>query len=124
MDLSYQIPRPALIWILFAVVLVLLPQSIRMPMRISGIALLCVCWRVLIFNGKLDYPGRMMRVAVVLFTLFVSVSQIRNIGIGLDSAASLLALGFVFKLIEMRQKRDIYVVISLCFVMSMLAFLY
>ena len=124
MELSYQIPRPALIWILFAVVLVLLPQSIRMPMWISGIALLCVCWRVLIFNGKLDYPGRMMRVAVVLFTLFVSVSQIRTIGIGLDSAASLLALGFVFKLIEMRQKRDIYVVISLCFVMSMVAFLY
>jgi len=123
-ELSYQIPRPALIWVLIAVVLVLLPQSIRMPIWISGIALLCVCWRVLIFNGKLDYPGRMMRVAVVLFTLFVSLSQIWTIGIGLDSAASLLALGFVFKLIEMRQKRDIYVVISLCFVMSMVAFLY
>lgn len=124
MELSYQIPRPALIWILFSVVLVLIPQSIRMPFWISGIALLCVCWRILIFNGSLDYPGRMMRVAVVLFTLLVSLSQIRSIGIGLDSAASLLALGFVFKLIEMRQKRDIYVVISLCFVMSMVAFLY
>jgi len=42
----------------------------------------------------------------------------------LDSAAALLALGFVFKLIEMKQKRDIYVVISLCFVMTMVAFLY
>lgn len=124
MDLSYQIPRPALIWILAAVVLVIVPQSIRMPLWISGIALLCVCWRVLIYNGRLDYPGRMMRVAVVLFTLLVSLSQIRTLGIGLDSAASLLALGFVFKLIEMRQKRDIYVVISLCFVMSMVAFLY
>lgn len=124
MDISYQIPRPALIWILAAVVLVIVPQSIRMPLWISGIALLCVCWRILIYNGRLDYPGRMMRVAVVLFTLLVSLSQIRTIGIGLDSAASLLALGFVFKLIEMRQKRDIYVVISLCFVMSMVAFLY
>lgn len=124
MELSYQIPRPALIWILAAVVLVLLPQSIRMPIWISLVALCCVCWRVLIFNGKLDYPSRMVRVAVVLFTLIVSFSQIRNIGIGLDSAASLLALGFVFKLIEMRQKRDLYVVISLCFVMSMVAFLY
>ena len=65
-----------------------------------------------------------MRVAIVFFTLLVSLSQIRALGIGLDSAASLLALGFVFKLIEMRQKRDIYVVISLCFVMSMVAFLY
>ncbi len=124
MEMSYQIPRPALIWILAAVVLVILPQSTRMPIWISGIALLCVCWRTLIYIGRLDYPGRMMRVAVVLFTLLVSLSQIRTIGIGLDSAASLLALGFVFKLIEMRQKRDIYVVISLCFVMSMVAFLY
>lgn len=124
MERSYQIPRPALIWTLAAVVLVLLPQSIRMPIWISIIALLCVCWRVLIFNGKLNYPSRMLRVVVVLFTLIVSFSQIRNIGIGLESAASLLALGFVFKLIEMQQKRDIYVVISLCFVMSMVAFLY
>lgn len=124
MELSYQIPRPALLWILAAVVLVILPQSIRMPMWISGIALLCVAWRLLIYSGHLDYPGRMMRVAVVLFTLLVSLSQIRTIGIGLDSAASLLTLGFVFKLIEMRQRRDIYVVISLCFVMSMVAFLY
>ncbi|GJM14140.1 MAG: protein-glutamine gamma-glutamyltransferase [Pseudohongiella sp.] len=124
MDVSYQIPRPALVWILVAVVLVLLPQSIRMPVWISVVALLCVCWRVLIHTGRVEYPSRMVRVIVVLFTLIVSFSQIRNIGIGLDSAASLLALGFVFKLIEMRQKRDIYVVISLCFVMSMVAFLY
>jgi len=124
MELSYQIPRPALVWTMLAVVLVLLPQSIRMPIWISAVALLCLGWRVLIYNGVLDYPSRMVRVAVVLFTLLVSFSQIRNIGIGLDSAASLLALGFVFKLIEMRQKRDIYVVISLCFVMSMVAFLY
>jgi protein-glutamine gamma-glutamyltransferase len=123
-ELNYQIPRPALIWTLAAVTLVLLPQSIRMPIWISVVALLCVSWRALIHNGKLDYPSRRVRVVVVLFTLIVSLSQIRNIGIGLDSAASLLALGFVFKLIEMRKKRDIYVVISLCFVMSMVAFLY
>jgi len=123
-ELSYQIPRPALIWILVAVVLVLLPQSIRMPIWISVVALFCVCWRVLIHNGKLNHPSRLVRIVVVMFTLIVSFSQMRNIGIGLDSAASLLALGFVFKLIEMRQKRDIYVVISLCFVMSMVAFLY
>lgn len=124
MELSYQIPRPALIWVLVAVVLVLLPQSIRMPIWISAVALSCVVWRLLIHSGRLDYPSRLVRVVVVLFTLIVSFSQIRNIGIGLDSAASLLALGFVFKLIEMRKKRDIYVVISLCFVMSMVAFLY
>jgi hypothetical protein len=122
MDLSYQIPRSALIWILLSVTVVLVPQSIRMPAWISIVAAACIVWRVLIFRGKLSYPGRWMRILIVLFTLAVSVSQMRSVGIGLDSAAALLALGFVFKLIEMKQKRDIYVVISLSFVMTMVAF--
>jgi transglutaminase-like putative cysteine protease len=104
--------------------MVVLPQSLRIPAWISIIALGCVIWRVLIFTGKLNYPSRLMRVGVVLFTVAVSISQMRNIGVGLDSAASLLVLGFVFKLIEMRQKRDIYVVIALCFILSMVSFLY
>lgn len=124
MDLSYQIPRSALIWVLLSVAVVLVPQSVRMPAWISVVAVICIGWRVLIFRGKLNYPGRWMRVLIVLFTLVVSISQLRSIGIGLDSAAALLALGFVFKLIEMKQKRDIYVVVSLCFVMTMVAFLY
>lgn len=124
MDISYQIPRAALIWVLLSVLLVILPQSLHMPAWVTVVAVLCIGWRVLIFNGKLNYPGRVVRVLVVLFTLVVSISQMRTIGVGLDSAAALLSLGFVFKLIEMRNKRDIYVVISLCFVMLMVAFLY
>ncbi|MCG8415272.1 MAG: DUF3488 and transglutaminase-like domain-containing protein [Pseudomonadales bacterium] len=124
MDINYQIPRAALLWILVSVVLVIIPQSIRMPFWLSAVALLCVGWRLLIFSGRLDYPGKAMRVAVVVFTLIISVSQMRNLGVGLESASSLLTLGFVFKLIEMRYKRDIYVVICLSFLMCMVAFLY
>jgi len=123
-DITYQIPRAALVWVLASVVLVLLPQTLRMPIWVSVIAFACIIWRILIHAGKLNYPGRPLRVVIVVFTLLVSASQIRALGVGLDSAASLLALGFVFKLIEMRYKRDIYVVISLCFVMVMVAFLY
>ncbi len=124
MDISYQIPRNSLFWVLLCVTLVILPQVINTPFWVSIIALICIAWRLLIFSGVLNYPGRMLRVLIVIFTLIVSASQISNIGVGLDSAASLLTLGFVFKLIEMRYKRDIYVVISLCFVMSMIAFIY
>jgi len=124
MDISYQIPRAALGWMLISVLLVIIPLSVRMPLWISVIAIVCIFWRLLIFTGSLNFPGRLTRFAVVVFTLIISVSQMQNLGVGLDSAASLLALGFVFKLIEMRQKRDIYVVISLCFVMLMVAFLY
>ena len=124
MDISYQIPRAALLWVLAAVVLVIIPQSIRMPAWLSVIALACVAWRLLIFSGRLNYPGKGVRVTAVLFIVAVSITQMRDLGIGLESASSLLTLGFVFKLIEMRHKRDIFVVICLCFVMSMVAFLY
>lgn len=121
---QYQIPRAALMWVLLAVFLAILPQSLRMPAWLTVTAIVCILWRLLIFHGKLDYPGRGLRLLIVVLTLVFSASQIRSIGVSLDSAASLLALGFVFKLIEMRHKRDIYVVISLCFVMAMVAFLY
>ena len=124
MDIQYQIPRAALLWILASVVLVVIPQTIRMPIWLSVIAFLCVGWRLLIFSGRLSYPSKQTRVLAVIFTLLVSITQMRNLGVGLESASSLLALGFVFKLIEMKHKRDIYVVICLCFVMSMVAFLY
>lgn len=124
MDAKWQIPRPALIWVLICVCLVLAPQILRMPYWISLIALTCIAWRVAIHLGRLDFPNRIVRAAAVVFTLLVSAGQIRNLGIGLDSAASLLALGFVFKLIEMRHKRDVYVMLSLCFVMCLVAFIY
>lgn len=105
-------------------VLIILPQTAHMPIWISVIGLLCVTWRALIYAGKLNYPGRSIRVLIVFITFVLSISQVRNLGVGLDAAAGLLTLGFLFKLIEMRQKRDIYVVISLCFIMAMVAFLY
>ncbi|MSR11982.1 MAG: DUF3488 domain-containing protein [Gammaproteobacteria bacterium] len=80
MDITYQIPRAALRWVLASVVLVLLPQTLRMPIWVSVIALTCIIWRILIHAGKLNYPGRQLRVVIVVFTLFVSASQIRALG--------------------------------------------
>ena len=124
MDMGYQIPRASLQWILLSVFLVIAPQSIYMPIWISLIALICLLWRYLIFIGRLNYPSRLLRVVIVTFTLLISIAQMRSLGVGLESASSLLTLGFVFKLVEMREKRDIYVVMSLSFVMCMVAFLY
>lgn len=123
-EVDYQIPRAALSWILLSVMLVMLPQSLHMPFWVTLLTFVCIAWRWLIFNGMAAYPGRLLRIAIVVFTMTISISQMRSMGVGLDSAASLLALGFVFKLIEMRRKRDVYVVVSLCFIMAMVSFLY
>ncbi|MEZ5491857.1 MAG: DUF3488 and transglutaminase-like domain-containing protein [Gammaproteobacteria bacterium] len=124
MDITYQIPRRSLIWVLMSVVMALAPHVLRLPAWISLVAAGCIIWRVLIFLGKLDYPGRLLRVLVVLFILVGSASQLRSLDIGLDVAASLLALGFIFKLVEMQSKRDIYVVLCLGFIMALVSLIY
>ena len=124
LGLSYQIPRTSLAWILLSVALVLIPQWSRLPVVVSVIGFLCIAWRLLIHLGKVNYPGRGLRIAVVVLTLVIAVWQLRLLGVGLDAAVSLLALGFVFKLIEMRSKRDLYVVVSLCFLLCMVSFIY
>lgn len=124
MDIAYQIPRAGLVWVLLSVILVMAPHSMRMPLWISVIMALCIFWRILIFLGKLDYPGKAMRLFVVVFALVVSLSELQSLEIGLETAASLLALGFVFKLTEMKSKRDIYIVMSLCFIMALVSFIF
>lgn len=123
-EVEFQIPRAAHSWMLLSVLLVMLPQTLNMPSWVTLIALFCILWRWLIYTGRTGYPGKALRVAIVAFTLILTASQMRSFEVGLDSAASLLALGFVFKLVEMRHKRDVYVVISLCFIMAMVTFLY
>jgi len=124
MELRYQIPRRSLLWVLITVVLALAPHALRLPAWISVVAAACIVWRLLIFRGVLDYPGRTIRVLLVLFIFVGSASQLRSLEIGLDVATSLLALGFIFKLVEMQSKRDIYVVLSLCFVMALVSLIY
>ena len=124
MEISYQIPRQSLIWVLASVMIALAPHTLRLPIWISIVATTCIIWRILIFLGKLDYPGRTMRILVVVFILLGSAAQLSSLEVGLDVAASLLALGFIFKLIEMQSKRDIYVVLCLCFVMALVSLIY
>jgi len=124
MELAYQIPRSSLIWVLPSVILTMAPQAYRLPVWVSLIAGICIIWRVLIFLGKLDYPGKSMRLLVVIFIVLLSLTHLQSVNLNLEVATILLGLGFVFKLVEMCNKRDIYVVMCLCFVMALVSFLY
>ncbi len=124
MELGYLIPRNSLVWVLILVVMALAPHAARLPIWISFVALACIGWRILIFAGKLDYPDTKTRVLAVVVILLGGASQLRSLDIDLDVAASLLALGFIFKLVEMQSKRDVYVVLSLGFIMAAVSLLF
>lgn len=124
MDINYQIPRLALLWVLCSVLLVLLPHVMRLPLWTTLLALTCMGWRLLIFTGRAGYPGKLIKILLVVSVFPLTVMQTRSAGVSVDTAVTLLFLGVVFKLLEMQYKRDIVIVIALCYVLIMVGFIY
>jgi len=81
-------------------------------------------WRLLIFLGRLGFPRKWLKMSIVFVALPMTVVQYRVIGVGLDTAVCLLILGVVFKLLEMRDRRDILIVVALSYVLAMVGFIY
>ena len=123
-DAREQIPRISILWLLAALLLLILPHATRLPIWVSILLLACMGWRLLIFAGRLGFPQRWLKMLIVIIALPLTVMQYRSIGIGLDTAVCLLILGVVFKLLEMRDRRDIQIVIALSYVLAMLSFIY
>ncbi len=124
MDLTYQIPRLALLWVLSSVLLVVLPHVPRLPVWITVLAFACIVWRLLIFTGRVGYPARLVKILLVLIVLPLTVLETRAQGVGVDAAITVLLLGVVFKLLEMQYRRDVVIVIVLSYVLIMVGFIY
>jgi len=124
MEVHTQIPRLTLWWLLAALFLVITPHIFRLPMWVSFLIIACVVWRILIFTGRANFPNKPIKLLIVFLALPLTIAQYRVLGAGLDAAVCLLILGTVFKLLEMRQRRDMLIVVSLCFVLTMVGFIY
>jgi len=119
-----QIPRLTIWWMLGALALVVVPHLLRLPVWISALIVACVVWRILIFVGRVGFPNKIIKMLIVFLALPLTVVEYRGTGAGLDAAVCLLILGTVFKLLEMRQRRDMLIVVSLCYVLTMVGFIY
>ena len=124
MKLAYQMPRLSLLWILASIVIIIAPQVLRLPWWVTTAALLCVVWRLAIFSGRTAFPSKTVRTIVVMLAVAFTTWQYAGVSLGLDAAICILALGVFFKTLEMRDKRDIAIVISLCYVLIMVGFIY
>ena len=123
-DARDAIPRMSLLWLLAGLLLLILPHVVRLPVWVTVLLLACMSWRLLIFLGRLGFPGKWMKISIVMVALPLTVVQYRAQGVGLDTAVCLLILGVVFKLLEMRDRRDILIVIALSYVLAMVGFIY
>ncbi|MBT8139826.1 MAG: DUF3488 and transglutaminase-like domain-containing protein [Gammaproteobacteria bacterium] len=123
MSTASQIPRNSIIWLLLAQLVVILPHTGRMSWWMIAIWLLCALWRMAMFRGEASYPGRAVRgVLVMLGSIGVAVS-FGSVG-GLDFAVALLILAFSLKLIEVRTRRDMFLVFNLALFIVAASFLF
>lgn len=124
MVVNATIPRTSLIWVLLVMVLLILPHLSRMPIWLVLLALVCLTWRWLIYQGRADYPGRAVRVGALLAVGSATLLQYGGEGLSIEGMVMLLISGCLLKLLEMRYRRDINIVNTLAFLLLMAGFIY
>jgi protein-glutamine gamma-glutamyltransferase len=120
---AYQIPRNSLALLMIAQVAVVLPFLLHLSPWLIGVGLFCGYWRFGVFQGRWDYPARWVKVLLVV----AAVAGVALSGVpafSLEAAASLLILAFALKLVEMKNRRDAYVVIFLGYFIIATQFLF
>ncbi len=117
------IPRVALVWLLVAQVLVIVPHLVHLPLWMIALWLGTAAWRVQIFRMRARYPKGWAKGGLVLLVL-AGILLSRGTLVGLDAAAVLLIATFILKLLEMRTRRDALVLIFLGFFCVVTAYLF
>ena len=102
---------------------VVLPHAVHITPWIVAVGLFCGCWRWMVFQGRWDYPQRWVKaLLVVASAIGVGVSG-KNV-FSLETATGLLIVAFALKLVEMKSRRDAYLVIHLCYFIIAAEFLF
>ena len=111
---AFQIPRNSLALLMVAQAIVVLPHAWQLPPWIIAAGLFCGFWRSMVYQGRWDYPRQWVK-AVLVLTSGAAVAISARYGLSLEAASSLLIIAFALKLIEMKSRRDAYIVIYLCY---------
>lgn len=111
---AQPIPRVALTWLLVAQAVVILPHLEHLPVWIVGLWLGCAFWRIQVFRMRANYPNALARLALVVVA-GLGVWFSRGSLIGLEAGVVLMIAAFVIKLVELRTRRDGWVLILLGF---------
>ena len=109
--------------LLASTVLVLLPHTAHLPPWVT-----LVCGATLAWRAVLTLLGRRMPANLLLVPLAVAamagVLQTYHTVLGRDAGVAMLVLLVAFKMLEMHARRDLFVVVFLCFFLVLTNFFY
>jgi len=118
-----QIPRLSLALLMLAQAAVIVPHGAHLSWWIIGVGLVCAWWRWMVFQGRWDFPARWIK-AVLVGGAVLGVTLDGAGPFSLEAATALLIVAFALKLLEMKNRRDAYLVIFLCYFVIATEFLF
>jgi transglutaminase-like putative cysteine protease len=123
MSLSWSIPRNCLAWILIAQVALIIPHVSRLPWWIVLVYICCAVWRIMVFRGQWSFPPSIIKV-IFCFLCFAGIYSSYGTPLGIEPTVALLFTGFSLKLLEVRTKRDVYIIVFLAYFVALTEFLF
>ena len=109
--------------LLAAVTLVVVPHFEHLPWWATAVVVLLLVWRIWLTITQRSLPGRFVMVPLLLAAGGAVYIQHRTLA-GQEAGVTFLLLLMALKLLEMRARRDIFVVIFLSFFILLTQFLY
>jgi transglutaminase-like putative cysteine protease len=123
MSIIWQIPRNCLGWILVSQFALILPHIERLPWWVTAAYAVCALWRVMVYQGRWSLPPKFLKLILAVLCFF-GIYQSYGTMVGLEPTVALLFSGFCLKLLEMVDKRDVYVIIFLAYFVALTEFLF
>jgi transglutaminase-like putative cysteine protease len=109
--------------LLLAVALVVLPHFEHLPWWAASVLMLLLVWRGFLTLAQQPLPGRMMMLPLLIAAAFAAYLQHGTL-VGQQAGVTFLLLLMALKLLEMRARRDIFVVIFLSFFILLTQFMH
>lgn len=109
--------------LLGSTLLVLIPHSLHLPAWVSLLCLATLAWRALITLGGRRMPSSLL-VLPLAGAAMLGVLQTYHTILGKDPGVAMLVMLVAFKMLEMHARRDLFVVVFLCFFLALTNFFY
>lgn len=120
---SKQIYHDNLVWLIAAQAASIVPLLRFLPTWITLIWLVSLLWRLMIFRGKLNYPGSLLKFSFAI-ALVVGIYISYAGQISAEPMVAFLVCSFVMKIIEMRTRKDALIVLFIAFIAIATQFLF
>nr|WP_277611021.1 DUF3488 and transglutaminase-like domain-containing protein [Microbulbifer celer] len=110
-------------WIFAAQLAVLLPQFSHLPLWLVGAWCGAVYWRLEVYRGRWEMPGRLVKLAVVTLAV-AGLSLTYRRWFALEPMVALLAVSFTLKNIELVSRRDALLSLMLAYFLAATLFVF